>query len=109
MRGEKCGLVVKEQEAKKKSALHIWHESARAVRKWYHDHKRFFAVSCLMAVSKKNLHNFYFCSKHHALAVRFRLVLSITAVDDLLFLLSTREQGFRLAGNRCQDFLVRIL
>jgi hypothetical protein len=46
------------------------------VRKWYPDHKGFFAVSCCTAVSKKFLQKFYFWSKHNARPVSYRVVWS---------------------------------
>ena len=51
-------------------SFYPWRECARPVRKWGCDHKRFLAVSCCAAVSKKFLYNFYFWSKHHARRVR---------------------------------------
>ena len=54
----------------KKRSPYPQHELARPVRKWYPDHKGFFAVSSCVALSKNFLHNFYFCLKHHARPVR---------------------------------------
>jgi hypothetical protein len=58
-------LIVKER-GKKRMPLYPRRKCARAIRKWYPDHKRFFAISGYTAVSKNFCKNFYFWSKHHA-------------------------------------------
>jgi hypothetical protein len=56
--------------------LYPWRESARPVRKWGYDHKRFFGVSVGLTRIKNFLHKNYFWSKHHARPVSYQLVLS---------------------------------
>ena len=78
----------------KKLGLPIWRECARSMRKWYPDHKRFFAVSCCAAVSKNFLHNFYFWSKHHARPMSYRLVLSGMTVHSFWFIVRRQERRY---------------
>jgi hypothetical protein len=81
---------------KKRMPLHPMRECAQSVRKWDPDHKRFWEVSGCAAVSKKNLQNFYFWSKHHAHAVRCGEELSGISGILLAYFFSPRYNNFTI-------------